>query len=109
MAETLRTEDVEQTAMAVLMFVLAERSSDRAFLDGFEAYEGVADGWYNKALPAARARAPADADRLEGRLDANLELLRPPAEAHESEITEVLRHAGVDPSSFAPPAAGPEK
>ena len=126
MAETLRSDDVEQTAMAVLMFVLAERSSDRTFLDGFRAYEGAADGWYSKGLPAFRAiellreQVPAFAEALapehlltvigsKADFDANLQLLRPLAEAHEPEIAEVLRRAGVDPSSFVSPAAGPEK
>jgi len=125
MAETLRSDDVEQTAMAVLMFVLAERSSDRTFLDGFRAYEGAADGWYSKGLPAFRAiellreQVPALAEALapehlltvigsKADFDANLALLRPLAEAHEPEILEILKRAGVDPSSFAPPVPRPE-
>ena len=121
LAEALRTEDSEQTAMAVLMFALAERSSERTFLDGFKANEGVADSWYGKGLPAFRAiellreQVPDLADVLaperlqavigsKADFDANLKSLGPIAERHHAQIQAVLERAAIDPSQFANPA-----
>jgi len=118
MAEMLRTEDVDQTAMAVLMFVLAERSSNQTFLDGFKAYEGVAASWFSRGLPASRAievlrdEVPALSEALsperlqsvigsKADFDANLEALRPLTEEHQAEVEAALRRAGIDLSAFA--------